>query len=74
MATMGIVFLPGMMTGQILGGAAPLTAIRYQIAIMVSIFAIGSLTVTLTILMSLRISFDGYGLPRPALFRKQKKN
>ena len=37
MIGMGIVFLPGMMTGQILSGASPLSAIRYQIAIMLGI-------------------------------------
>lgn len=30
----GIVALPGMMTGQIIAGASPLTAIRYQIVVM----------------------------------------
>lgn len=39
MLTTGIVFLPGMMTGQILSGSAPLTAIKYQIAILLAIFA-----------------------------------
>lgn len=34
---MGIVSLPGMMTGQILSGTLPTTAILYQIAIMVAI-------------------------------------
>jgi putative ABC transport system permease protein len=33
MMTVGIVQLPGMMTGQILAGASPLTAIRYQIVV-----------------------------------------
>lgn len=37
MVGMGIVFLPGMMTGQILSGVSPLTAIEYQIAIMLGI-------------------------------------
>lgn len=37
MATIGIVFLPGLMTGQILSGTGPLTAIKYQIAIMLAI-------------------------------------
>ncbi|MCK5343625.1 MAG: ABC transporter permease, partial [Candidatus Heimdallarchaeota archaeon] len=32
MSTIGIVFLPGMMAGQILGGASPDEAIKYQIA------------------------------------------
>ncbi|RKZ08786.1 ABC transporter permease, partial [bacterium] len=34
MATMGIVALPGMMTGVIMGGASPEVAIKYQIMIM----------------------------------------
>ncbi|MEF9942482.1 MAG: ABC transporter permease [Lachnospiraceae bacterium] len=37
MLGMGIVALPGMMTGQILSGTLPTTAILYQIAIMISI-------------------------------------
>lgn len=37
MAGMGIVALPGMMTGQILSGTLPFTAILYQISIMVAI-------------------------------------
>jgi len=48
MATMGLVFLPGMMTGQILAGMSPLIAIEYQIAIMLAI--LGSVSVTLFIL------------------------
>jgi putative ABC transport system permease protein len=39
MVGMGIVFLPGMMTGQILSGTLPLTSIMYQIAIMIAICA-----------------------------------
>lgn len=37
MLGMGIIFLPGMMTGQILSGTVPTTAIMYQIAIMIAI-------------------------------------
>src|SRR5699024_3818721 len=47
MVGMGIVFLPGMMTGQILSGTSPLLAIRYQIAIMLGIMGSVSLTVIL---------------------------
>jgi putative ABC transport system permease protein len=47
MVGMGIVFLPGMMTGQILSGTSPLTAIQYQIAIMLGIAGSVSLTVIL---------------------------
>ncbi len=45
MLGMGIVFLPGMMTGQILSGTLPTTAIVYQIAIMLAICASTCLTV-----------------------------
>src|SRR5699024_8900204 len=37
MIGMGIVFLPGMMTGQILAGFSPTMAIKYQLAIMLGI-------------------------------------
>ncbi len=46
----GLVFLPGMMTGQILAGADPLTAIRYQIVVMLMLVAancLGSIVVVL---------------------------
>ena len=49
MLGMGIIFLPGMMTGQILAGAPPLTAIKYQIAIMMGI--LGSVTMTVYIMI-----------------------
>ena len=49
MATIGLVALPGMMTGVILGGGDPMTAIKYQIAIMIAIFAGTALTVILAI-------------------------
>jgi putative ABC transport system permease protein len=42
---MGIVFLPGMMTGQILAGISPLLAIEYQIAVLLGITGSVALTV-----------------------------
>ena len=72
-ATMGIVFLPGMMTGQILGGASPLTAIKYQIAIMIAIFTILGIAVTLTILFTIRSCFDDYGVMKKTLFNRKRK-
>lgn len=62
MATMGIVSLPGMMTGQILGGSVPLVAIKYQIAIMVAILAATVLSILLSIVFAARSSFDKYGV------------
>lgn len=49
MVGMGIIFLPGMMTGQILSGTPPTTAIAYQIAIMISICASACLAVFFTL-------------------------
>ncbi|MCX7843459.1 MAG: iron export ABC transporter permease subunit FetB [Clostridia bacterium] len=45
MVGMGIISLPGMMTGQILSGTSPLVAVKYQIAIMLGILGSVSLTV-----------------------------
>lgn len=69
MATIGIVSLPGMMTGQILGGSTPMTAIKYQIAIIVAIFVAVSITVTLSIILTLRHSFNGFGMLKPGIFK-----
>ena len=43
----GLVSLPGMMTGQILSGVSPLIAVRYQIMIMLLLFASSGLTAAL---------------------------
>ena len=73
MATIGIVFLPGMMTGQILGGATPMTAIKYQIAIMISIFVILNMAVLLSVRISLKPCFDDYGILRPDVFAEKRR-
>ncbi len=69
MATMGIVSLPGMMTGQILGGSVPLVAIKYQIAIMVAILASTVLSIALSILFTVRFSFEKSGVLKKSIFR-----
>uniref|UniRef100_UPI0031593ACC ABC transporter permease n=1 Tax=Caloramator sp. Dgby_cultured_2 TaxID=3029174 RepID=UPI0031593ACC len=56
MVGMGIVFLPGMMTGQILSGTSPLTAIKYQIAIMLGILG----CVAITVIMFLQLGYKTY--------------
>ncbi len=70
MATMGIVSLPGMMTGVILGGADPVTAIKYQIAIMLAIFSGTSITVILAVYLTLRSSFTPFGVLDESIFKK----
>ncbi len=69
-ASVGIVALPGMMTGQILGGASPLVAIKYQIAIMIAIYVSTLLSTTLGILTSFKTAFDEYGLVNKELYEK----
>ncbi len=58
MATIGLVSLPGMMTGQILSGSSPLTAIRYQIMIMIAILTGTILSVFLALLFGTVRAFD----------------
>jgi len=70
MATIGLVSLPGMMTGVILGGADPMTAILYQIAIMLAILAGTAITVTAAIWLGIRRSFTGFGLLDGEIFAK----
>ena len=69
MATIGLVALPGMMTGVILGGSDPATAIRYQIAIMIAIFCGTAVTVVSAILLTLRSAFTPAGTLDPTIFR-----
>lgn len=72
LATMGLVSLPGMMTGQILGGASPAVAIQYQIMIMIAIFVSSALAAFLGLLFSLIPSIDAYGRIRKDLFLEKK--
>jgi putative ABC transport system permease protein len=57
MAAMGIVSLPGMMTGQILSGTEPAIAVRYQIAIMCAITGSVAFTSYLILLQGYRHYF-----------------
>lgn len=57
-ATIGLIWLPGMMTGQILGGSNPITAIKYQIIIVIAIFVSSVINVILCINISKRLIFD----------------
>jgi len=58
MVGMGIVFLPGMMTGQILSGTSPVTAIEYQIAIMLGILGSVALTVIVFVQLGYKTFFN----------------
>ncbi len=72
MSVMGLISLPGMMTGQILGGSSPAIAIKYQIMIMLAIFAGVSINLMLSIMFSNRFIFDGYARLRRNIFTSKK--
>lgn len=61
MSVIGLISLPGMMTGQILGGSSPAIAIKYQIMIMMAILVGSTLMLVLIIWLSSKIIFDSYG-------------
>jgi putative ABC transport system permease protein len=50
----GLVSLPGMMTGQILSGVEPLVAVRYQIMVMCMVFGAGGLGATVYLALAPR--------------------
>jgi putative ABC transport system permease protein len=59
-AIVGLISLPGMMTGQILGGSSPNTAIKYQIMLMITIFSAATISVVMTMIISDKYAFDKY--------------
>lgn len=62
MAAAGIVFIPGMMTGQVLAGADPLEATKYQIVVMLMVAAAEIIGAVLAVLMSYRRRFTSDGV------------
>lgn len=58
MMVMGIVSLPGMMTGQILAGASPTDAVRYQIVIIFAIAAGTALSTIIVVLLAFQALFN----------------
>ncbi len=60
-AVIGLIWLPGMMTGQILGGSEPLHAIKYQISIIITIFVGSVITVFTAIKLLRKLIFDDFG-------------
>ncbi|MGL1930553.1 MAG: ABC transporter permease [Desulfotalea sp.] len=58
MVGMGIVFLPGMMTGQILSGTLPMVAIMYQIAVIIAISLGGMMSITLALKLGCKTLYE----------------
>ncbi|MFO7868066.1 MAG: ABC transporter permease [Bacteroidales bacterium] len=70
MATIGLVSLPGMMTGQILGGSTPTIAIKYQIAIMLAILCSGFLSICLQVFLATKVAYNNYDMLHSSLYKK----
>jgi putative ABC transport system permease protein len=58
MMVVGIVSLPGMMTGQLLAGTSPIEAVKYQIVIMFLIASGTALGTVFAVLLSFRKLFN----------------
>ncbi len=58
MTAAGIVFIPGMMTGQILSGTNPIVAARYQIVVLMMVAAATALGSVLAVWAGYRRAFD----------------
>jgi len=72
MTVVGIVSLPGMMTGQILAGADPLEAVKYQIVVMFMLAAATSGGCMLIALGSFRRLFNSrHQLLRERIIRRE---
>src|SRR6056297_83604 len=69
----GLISLPGMMTGQILGGSSPEVAIKYQIMLMLAIFASTLISVVLTILLANRFAFDDFGNLKDNVIKEKRQ-
>lgn len=57
MLTMGLVNLPGMMSGQLLSGVFPMTAIKYQVAIMLAIIGCTGIAIAMFVTLGYRTFF-----------------
>lgn len=61
--TLGIVFIPGGMTGMLMGGVDPIWAAQYQLVIFFMIFSSGLIATTISTLLAMRqLSPDGVTL------------
>jgi len=73
MMVVGIVSLPGMMTGQILAGADPAVAVRYQIVVMFMLTASTALGCIFIALLACRTLFnDRHQLVSRLLIHRKK--
>jgi len=72
MAAAGLVFIPGMMAGQILAGADPVTATGYQIVVMLMVSAATALGSVVALLLTYRRRFTPDGVFLERGFRRER--
>ncbi len=68
-SAIGLIWLPGTMTGQIIAGQDPSDAIKYQIMIVVGYFTCCVITVFISLFLARRTAFDGFGLLREDVYK-----
>jgi len=71
MTVVGLVSLPGMMTGQLLAGVDPVQAVMYQMVIMFLIAAATSLGMVGVVLLGYRRLFNQHHQFLPARIRRR---
>jgi len=71
-ATIGLVSLPGMMTGVILAGADPIRAVMYQMVIMLAILTGTAGTLLIGLLLVLKTAFTPYGVLDRSVFSRER--
>lgn len=68
----GLVSLPGMMTGQILGGADPQEAVRYQVVVMLMISAAVAIGCLIIVGLSYKKLFNNDGALEPFMLQSRQ--
>ncbi len=70
-AIMGLISLPGVLTGQILGGQDPSLAIKYQLVIVLAIFVMSIMNLSGILMLSSRFVFDERLMLKDGVFRNK---
>ena len=73
MCVVGIVSIPGMMTGQILGGSSPMVAARYQAMIIFLIVLSTLSTILVSSFLTVMSAFGSHQILRPEKFVRNQK-
>lgn len=60
-ATIGLIWLPGTMTGQIIAGSSPVQAVKFQFLIVIGYFSTCFIATTLTLIFSRNKAYDEFG-------------